>query len=160
MVVQRFTGTQGVCTNGGVTITVGTQVERVCDAPRFRIWGIQGGGVVFDEQTGAMWQRHPATGTSFPVLNYADAVAYCAGLTFAGFSDWRMAGHSSMVALIQLGQTPVAPTIDRDVFPNTPELLFWTDEFAGADPLGVSFIDGNPVVALSDLGTHLVRCMR
>lgn len=165
--VARFQGSQGSCTNGGVQLTVGGQVEYACDAPRFRAWNfggnsvIAGERVIFDEQTGRMWQRDPAAGdTAFQTLLWADAITWCANLTYATFSDWRLPGQPELASLIQLGQMPLAPTIDRGFFDSTPALLFWSADANSGDAVGVDFATGNAYVLASSFGTHRVRCVR
>ena len=164
--VQRFTGSQGTCANGGVSLSVigSAQVEYVCDAPRFRTWTFSSQRVVFDEQTGRMWQRDATSVMGFGPFTQPAAIAYCDGLVYAGFIDWRLPDQPSLATLIQLGQTPVAPTIDRTVFENTPgtfpAALFWTDELNSGDAVAVNFENGNAYNLLSTGGPHSVRCVR
>ncbi len=169
----RFAGSQGPCTNGGVRFTVpGTsQVEYACDAPRFRAWlkgDLQGGAnsyygdrVIFDEETGRMWQRDPETGaTVLQSLQYDAAVTWCDGLTYAGLSDWRLPTQPELISLLVLGQTPVAPTINRDFFRNTPSDYFWTIETNSGGGVLVDFTTGTPYTIGSNFSPHSVRCVR
>lgn len=156
--LQRFTGSQGTCTNGGLTITVGSQVERVCDPARFKIW--KSGLVVFDDQTGLTWQRVPESGTDFPMITQASAIAHCGNLAFAGFTDWRLPSNLELQSLVLLGQVPLAPTIDRNVFPNVSATIFLSNEVDGVgDVVSTDFTNGttSDVVPSS---TFSVMCVR
>lgn len=58
----------------------------------FEIQNIGGDDVVIDNATGLMWARdgNAAGGNNGAAINWSNGLIYAEGLTFAGFSDWRM----------------------------------------------------------------------
>ena len=104
-----------------------SQVDVAAGAPNLQSYSDNGDGTVTDNVTGLMWQQavqlrdqaHPGTG-----YTRADAVAYCATLTLAGYSDWRLPSRIELVSIVDTGQGP--PSIDRTYFPSTPADWFWS----------------------------------
>lgn len=94
---------------------------------------------VVDSKTNLQWQR-AVVATSY---NWTAALAYCEGLTLAGFSDWRLPNVKELSSLIDVFQ--YTPAIDPVVFPATPMAWFWSSSphllYAGSG-WGVSFDTG------------------
>ncbi|HTA17989.1 MAG TPA: DUF1566 domain-containing protein [Polyangia bacterium] len=113
-------------------------------------------GVVVDKVTGLIWQQTVDADT----VTQTDAAAYCAALTLAGVSDWRLPTRIELISLID--DTRVGPAIDPTAFPATPGTFFWTSTVVANDPAsvwGVAFDNG--YTNSSDLGEHYrVRCVR
>ena len=76
-------------------------------------------GLVHDNVTGLDWLRDVP-----PTMPWPQATAYCAGLTLAGRSDWRLPSRIELVSLVDY--TQVLPAIDAAAFPSTPAEAFWT----------------------------------
>lgn len=118
-------------------------------------------GLVKDKVTGLMWQRQvTATMGSFDVAN-----TYCAGLTLAGFSDWRVPTRIELVSIIDYTVAPPAAAIDPTAFPNTPSERYWTASTLWGNPdyaFQCQFLDGsvNTWAKNGNQGTPRVRCVR
>ena len=87
--------------------------------------------LVTDNITGLMWQGC-AAGLSGPacttggvyVKTWADAMTYCDGLSWGGYSDWRLPDYHELPSIVDLGTHD--PSIDGTAFPATPATLFWS----------------------------------
>ncbi len=72
---------------------------------------------VRDNYTGLVWQRADSSQTApMAVMPWADARAYCTGLTIGGHT-WRLPSIRELATLVDEAQ--VAPSINRTMFPNT-----------------------------------------
>ncbi len=119
---------------------------------------------VTDEATGLMWQgcAAPLTGESCTgtagTYTWQEALAYCEGLGFAGYSDWRLPNRRELLSITD--DRKVDPAIDETVFPNTASDRFWTSSsYAGSSAWGVGFNLGY-VVYYDNTNTSYVRCVR
>jgi hypothetical protein len=90
-----------------------------------------GDGVALDTQTGLQWMRC-ALGQTWngqtcvgeaKKFNWEDAKKAADKNNYAGHSDWRLPTIDELKTLIVKGQTP---TINQQVFPNTPSSWFWS----------------------------------
>lgn len=79
-------------------------------------------GIVTDTATGLMWQRD--TGHDGEAVSWKEAVAYCQGLTLAGFDDWRLPDSDELQTIIH--HLSYNPVIDVRVFPDTEASGYWT----------------------------------
>lgn len=79
---------------------------------RFVIRNINADEVVIDRATGLMWPRDgsSAGGNNNQSEYWADAVDYCQGLSFAGFSDWRLPNMKELVSIIDYENSDGLPT--------------------------------------------------
>jgi len=68
------------------------------------------GDVVTDTTSQLMWMRSDDGVTR----DWKDALAYCEGLEYGGYSDWRLPDIKELYTLVNLGYT--APPIDTSVF--------------------------------------------
>jgi hypothetical protein len=87
---------------------------------------VAGEPLVHDNVTGLEWQGCPAglKGTDCTVdaivtKNWLDALAYCEGLTWAGFDDWRLPDTFEFVTILDYGS--VNPSVYAPAFPQTPD---------------------------------------
>jgi hypothetical protein len=111
---------------------------------------------VIDLGTLLTWQR------AVPnlVLSFDAAATYCAGLTLAGKTGWRVPSLPELLTLVD-DRAEAAPLIDRVAFPETPSDAFWTASYFGGTP-GLSwqvyFDRGNGLYGLPS-ATFRVRCV-
>jgi len=86
-----------------------------------------GDGTVTDTLTGLMWTKSSNHG----VMEWADAVAYCNNLEFAGYSDWRLptlAGKGGVAELDTLFRLHGNPSGAWIGFEGTPFIMSEEDE--------------------------------
>ena len=93
---------------------------------RFISKTIDGDDVVIDRATGLMWAADGTAAGCFNggVKNFADAITYAEGLTFAGFTDWRIPNAFELFSICDMSRTE--PTIDVNFFPNCLSTKYWT----------------------------------
>jgi len=164
-------GTVGTSASGGSSGAGGTT----------GIGGVTTGGhyivsvdglTVTDTSTGLIWQRDgsgPRAGCSGGTAqiderdltcNWAEAKAYCAGLTLDG-PGWRLPTLGELVTLVD--DTVISgATIDQTAFPNTPPWYFWTSSPYVSSP-GVAWdVDFNTGASMIlGVGSQEgVRCVR
>lgn len=90
------------------------------------------GEVVFDEQTGLMWQRTMVTQTA------RKAYEYCDSLSYGGYSDWRVPNFAELLSLVEMAQSTTA--IDSTAFPDQNEAVWTPNTIDGGEdqgPLGM-----------------------
>ena len=113
---------------------------------------VAGEPVVMDMATGLMWQGNYVTQKT-----WQQALAYCEGLNYGGFSDWRLPNINELKSLINYNKD--VPASD---FPNMPPDWFWSSSSVsgGSDGAwGVDFDYGG--VYYGDAGHHSdARCVR
>lgn len=82
--------------------------------------------IVLDRATGLMWA---ADGTGAGCgngvqLSWVNAIAFCNGLNFSGFSDWRLPNVKELQSIINFEL--LSPKIDEPPFSNTFALYYWS----------------------------------
>jgi len=107
----------------------------------------QGDGTVADVTTGLMWQQ---TVPSNPVTQ-DEADAYCANLSLAGHTDWRLPTKIELMSIVDFGRT--APAINLTFFPNTPSKFFVSVSW------NIFFQDGTTYIS-NPTDLYYVRCVR
>jgi hypothetical protein len=142
---------------------------RVTPAQRFqRTEPVAGQPVVFDRMTQLEWQACAAglSGTdcatgSASTIEWADAVAYCDGLTWGGHSDWYLPDVMQLSGIIDAGRT-ASPTINPTAFPGTPSNYFWSSSsYSGSSSsawrvdFGYGYVNG-----YDKTSSRHVRCIR
>jgi hypothetical protein len=115
-----------------------------------------GSGQVHDTKTGLTWQGDAPAG----MFAWADARAYCAGLTDGG-TGWRLPTAKELLTIVDVTRA-VAPTIDCEAFPAAGAGRAWSATVvAGAptDAWAVDFLIGYTlsVDASTPLGARCVR---
>jgi hypothetical protein len=132
-----------------------------CLAPRYN----ESNGVVSDTVTGLQWQQvvpsNPCPSDPAGTCTWPDATTYCMGLSLGDFATgWRVPHLAELFSLVDTG---AAPTIDSNVFPNTPGLGFWTaDCFPNSscgDVYDVEFGSGEAEFNISPTSDDYVRCV-
>ncbi len=127
---------QGRCYNAGTSITCpaageafyGQDAQFTGHAPSYTD---NGDGTVTDNVTGLTWQQSPDTDRDGDIdaadkLTYAEAGAYCEGLSLAGRDDWRLPDIKTLYSLIDFrgtdpipeatGASGLIPFIDTETF--------------------------------------------
>ena len=95
--------------------------------------------MVRDNVTGLIWQKDTAPGT----YTWEQALSYCAGLTLAGYDDWRLPTIMELTFLVDRDRHD--PTINTTYFPNTVSSYYWSSTPCVYYPYGawgVRFGDG------------------
>ncbi len=91
-------------------------------------------GVVVDQITGLMWQREVAN----KFLTFDEAGRECDQSKLAGYEDWRLPSRLELESIADT--TRNRPSIDPNVFPNTPVDWFWTSSVAADNPRSAWYI--------------------
>lgn len=152
---------------------------------------LQDGDIVFDNNTNLMWEQDinfmstklvPPKGERMPQdvfypkeleprrRPYHEAVQYCKGLTFGGYSDWRLPTNKEAQTIAHYAAA--RPTIDQDVFSGVyPGLAgfgdrgkggMWSGPVSPDHPNGawhLGFIDGH-MMGYPRGGYKTTRCVR
>ena len=108
--------------------------------------------VVIDMLTGLMWQK-----TGADNMNWQQALAYCEGLDYGGFSDWRLPDVNEMTSMVAYEKSN--PASD---FPGISSVWFWTSTPDTGDPgeaLETGFVYGFVMYNHKDSADH-VLCVR
>jgi hypothetical protein len=126
--------------------------------------------VVLDNITGLLWQGC-VRGMSGSVCDsglpggqysWSDALAYCEGLYWAGYSDWRLPNRKELRSIVN--ERSYSSSVDATAFPGTPSYFFWTSSSYAADSNAVWMTqDVSTVVAGQDDTVKMgksVRCVR
>lgn len=135
-------------------------------SPKTR-FAVLDGGLVRDTLTNLLWQQD-GSGTRVGCANgtactWAEAKAYCAGLSLGTFSGFRLPTVKELSSLVDLTVTSDAK-INQAAFPDTRTTEFWTSSpYAGSSLSGwawiVRFSDGVSFFEAPG-NTLLVRCVR
>lgn len=123
---------------------------------------IAGDDVVIDRATGLIWAADGRGGGcgNGGTFNWNAAIDYAEGLTFAGFSDWRLPNVLELISLVDFSATE--PSIDINYFPNTYEDIYHTSTTWVEDEninWYVDFFDSN-IYAVYKAASHYLRCVR
>jgi hypothetical protein len=115
-------------------------------------------GTITDNVTGLMWQREYNASEHYD----SEAEGYCAGLSLAGFFDWRTPSDFELMTIVDYGST--APAINATYFPNTRTEFYWTLTDAKTSTFftsrwGVDFQAGN-LGTPSTFKKGYTRCVR
>lgn len=88
-----------------------------------------GNGTIYDRVTNLTWQKCSrgqdvlkCSGV-LTTSNWSGALSYCNTLNLAG-SKWRLPNRNELASIIDL--SGVEPTLNNKMFPNTPEVYYWT----------------------------------
>jgi hypothetical protein len=130
-------------------------------------------GTVSDSDTGLTWQQLNWEPPDTPAkMNWKDALAYCNTLADDGVNltdgsvpgDWRLPNRIELQSIVDY--TRYDPSINTDVFPDTPRLSFWTStsmvyhQYAApeAQAATVNFLSGG-FAHKHKREAHHVRCV-
>lgn len=113
-------------------------------------------GTVSDNVTGLMWQREDDNNT----YTWQGAIDYCAGLSLAGHSDWRLPNRHELQSIVDYGTR--SPAINGTLFPGTASSSYWSSSSYANDASSawhVGFSNGN-VSNGSKTNYNYARCVR
>ncbi|MBI5526618.1 MAG: DUF1566 domain-containing protein [Deltaproteobacteria bacterium] len=123
--------------------------------------------IVQDDVTGLIWQGCAAgltgagcTGGSSQKKTWADALTYCDGLDWSGFTDWRLPDRFELRSIVDCGRTD--PAFDTTAFPAAPSDFYWPSSSNAGDSTGGWFVDlsEGAVASLDKTYSRDVRCVR
>src|SRR5580658_2325767 len=118
------------------------QVDVTNGAPNLESYTDNGDGTVTDKVTGLMWQQSVESVT----YTQPDALAYCAGLSLAGYTDWRLPTVIELISIVDPGAS--SPALNTKYFPAVAfweNAGFWTSTLTAGMPgsaWDVPFSDG------------------
>jgi hypothetical protein len=121
---------------------------------------------VTDTITGLVWQRDGSgtrtgcSGSSNLTCTWAEAKAYCAGLTLGGLSGWRLPAVMELRTIVDVTRTN--PLVDPAAFPSTPSAYFWTSSPSAGPPGFAWYVSFHLGYSYDDVVGYLnrVRCVR
>ncbi|MFO8072602.1 MAG: DUF1566 domain-containing protein, partial [Polyangia bacterium] len=100
------------------------------DADPFEALVVLGERLVEDVDTGLVWQGCAAgkSGESCEngeatSMEWPEALAYCADLSWGGFDDWRLPSRAELMSTVSFDDYD--PAVDEALFPETPPANFW-----------------------------------
>jgi len=115
-----------------LTLTLGSVFSQTGAANPTTRFVDNGDGTMTDTSSGLMWQMS----LSVEVFNWADAVRYADDLTFAGYTDWRLAYRVELTSLYPAGMTDFVGWLRDQGFENVQSAEYWTGtwfDYLGAD---------------------------
>jgi len=121
-----------------------------------------GDGTITDNATGLMWAKDGdgAGCNSGATIAWAAAITWAEGLTFAGYSDWRLPNVKELMSIVDYGTA--GPSVDTTYFPNTKSNKYWSSTTYAGLTLFAWYVDFNSGLVLFDLKTNTsyVRAVR
>ncbi|RKY11459.1 MAG: hypothetical protein DRP65_04150 [Planctomycetota bacterium] len=92
---------------------------------RFVVKTISGDDVVFDRSTGLLWPKDGSKAgcNNGNMLTWANAIIYCEGLSFAGYSDWRLPNIYELQSIVE--HNGVAPFL-YSAWVNMVSSIYWS----------------------------------
>jgi hypothetical protein len=114
------------------------------------------GDVVTDTETELVWMRADNGST----LIWRNALAYCEGLTYGGYDDWRLPNAKELFSLVDL--TRSYPSLNA-IFSITDDYYFWTGTPISLSPPGYSWcvdFGAGEIDTCSSTYDAYVRCVR
>lgn len=129
---------------------------------RYGVIAKDGEQTVFDRATGLEWVRNPIVPSQG--TNWAEALAHCEGLDFAGHDDWRLPNHHEFHSIIDYSEDAAPFSTMPGVTADGP---YWTSTVAAFYPNMIAYFDmsqanlenafGLPYSREATLGTRCVR---
>ncbi len=138
-----------------------------CCTPRdYTVSGTTPNDIVTDNVTGLIWQRTlPATydgctGESGTKCTWQEAIDYCDGLTYAGYTDWRLPSRKELATLPEYGRDD--PAIDTTIFPGTQSDWHWASSSSAGSTGSAWFVHFSLAVEVfqDKASTYYARCVR
>lgn len=127
---------------------------------------VNGEVIVTDSKTGLVWQKTCVSGKT-----WTEALSYCEGLTYAGYSDWRLPNKNELVSLVNYGKSN--PASDFPPFMISNGHYYWSSsttvedtsrawlvDFQGGHVYGRSKTEYSSGVGNVSYIYYYVRCVR
>jgi len=128
--------------------------------------GVDWGGtatssVTVDNRTGLMWLTNPGDAARGGTYTWLNALSACEGLTYSGFSDWRLPNVRELISIVDYGTT-TAPSINTTAFPATASNYYWTSTTYVPSTTYAWYVAFNPNVMgnLGKTNSACIRCVR
>jgi hypothetical protein len=114
-------------------------------------------GTVYDTKTKLTWQQTVPSTTYY----WADARAYCAGVSVGGTAGWRLPTMKELMTIVDFSRA-TAPLIDPIAFPGTPSGVYWSRSlWPGSSSLAWYVPFNSGYTASADFfNKEYVRCVR
>ncbi|HUU21068.1 MAG TPA: DUF1566 domain-containing protein, partial [Phycisphaerae bacterium] len=133
---------------------------------QFEVDLVFGDRLVHDTVTGLTWQgcARGLTGESCEAgiattSDWRDALSYCEGLTWGGWSDWRLPNAIEIQSIMDYRF--FYPPTDTAAFPNTPTYRFFTSTSHPNGYFAVeAYFDGSDIDIYYKTLDHCARCVR
>lgn len=116
--------------------------------------------VTIDKVTGLMWATYgERAGCNYGnQTDWSSALAWAEGLTYAGYSDWRIPNIRELLSLVDFGQ--YNPAIRTRFFPDTKtDQNYWSSTVRDDNPSGfawdVSYISGQMYYSSPSAGKYV-----
>ncbi len=132
---------------GLLLVAINAQAARLQD---------NGDGTVTDFDTGLMWQQSDDNTTR----TSAHANTYCAGLSLAGKTDWRLPEAKELISIVDYRYA--GPAINGTAFPGTDASNYWSVSSVAVNSTlawCVNFFSGGATIYSKTTSYH-VRCVR
>ncbi|MBL8018120.1 MAG: DUF1566 domain-containing protein [Leptospirales bacterium] len=161
-----------IATNTYVRCVAGN--SSAAPASSFTVATVNGSNIVNDSSTGLSWMQcvlkaggvadntSNCAGPSPANIDHANAISYCEGMNYAGFSDWRLPSIRELNSIVDATQA-TSPVIDTTAFVGSPTGTYWTSTIDVAGPLDaftVDFADGSSGIINRTAVIGDVRCVR
>lgn len=119
----------------GQTFSAGSGTDGHLEAGLPRSYTDNLDGTVTDNNTNLMWAKDgTGAGCNNGVfLNWTSVLSFANGLSFAGYTDWRVPNITEAISLIIFEYPFIDPAIDPTYFPNTVDNVYWTSTIASYD---------------------------
>ena len=117
-----------------------------------------GDGTVIDTVNHLLWSKATMSPKG---ISQHDALKLCAGLSLAGYGDWRLPTRAEMLTLVD--DTRHEPAIDTTFFPDTKPEWYWTSTacaWSSALAWFVGFHYGGCIHGYRSSDDGLVRAVR
>ena len=127
-----------------------------CTPKSFTVQTISNQKVVVDNNTGLMWLQKIPTDT----YKWGAAVSYCNNLSYAGYSDWRLASPQELWTIMDYGVKNYY--VDTTYFPTNAGYNFWTSyafSYPDYNNLALEF-EGSMLRDLEKTNAIHLRCVR
>lgn len=134
-------------------------------APSYTSRDINGDIVVIDNNTNLIWQQNTAdinndgSYDNLDQLKWQQAIDYCAGLTFAGYDDWRLPDITELESIVDYGRyDPSIASVFQAISYNY--ISASTVEFNVNNTRSIDFRWGNCGGGPKTVSVYWVRCVR
>ena len=121
-----------------------------------------GDDIVLDRATGLMWAADgdEAGCNNGATLTWAAAITYANGLTFAGFTDWRVPNINEIFSISNAALA--SPSIAEPPFSNTVNGIYWSSTTrVGIATQAWAMYFTNIFTSVEDkVDSHYLRCVR